>query len=296
MSNCLFPPTRVVGRRSFRTPATSHRPTIASRRLVELRGGGDNEVAFNAYEWCVNLGAPAALVAGAVLATLYESVRGGALEVREGDGRYARLAKKVTTLLLLSAFALQIASIFVTTVTGTVLLSRDWTDVPTEAAAPLALLREQYEFEYLTSRLSFLQGLINWLAGVALDFTIPSEGASETARRMNAFGAALMLTLIVLLISFYNAHMTFYRNYYEMLSRWAVVFTQRFFLGWRERPLFWLYVPAMIGSLYLGIAALTLEKGQLLSCSALFGGREGLVTTLGRFHGRDDNANHKKLD
>lgn len=134
VSNCLFPPTRVVGRRSFRTPATSHRPTIASRRLVELRGGGDNEVAFNAYEWCVNLGAPAALVAGAVLATLYESVRGGALEVREGDGRYARLAKKVTTLLLLSAFALQIASIFVTTVTGTVLLSRDWTDVPTEAA------------------------------------------------------------------------------------------------------------------------------------------------------------------
>lgn len=60
--------------------------------LVTLRGGGDEFIDV-AYGWCVNLGAPAALVAGAVIATIYENIRQGDLEVKRGDTPYVKYAK-----------------------------------------------------------------------------------------------------------------------------------------------------------------------------------------------------------
>jgi hypothetical protein len=78
----------------------------------------------DAYGWCCSLGAPSALVAAAVVATIYENIHSGDLEIVASDGRWVQLGKKLTRLLLLSAFALETMSIFVTTVTGTMLLSR----------------------------------------------------------------------------------------------------------------------------------------------------------------------------
>ena len=64
-------------------------------------------------------------------------------------------------------------AIFVTTVTGTMLLSRtlDYMDevVPvTLETTPLAFLRSNFEFEYLTARIAFLQGVLNWMTAIAL--------------------------------------------------------------------------------------------------------------------------------
>jgi hypothetical protein len=217
--------------------------------LVTLRGGGvDGETVAAAYGWCINLGAPAALVAGAVVATLYENVRGGALEVQKGDSTYVRVAKTLTGMMLLSSFALQIVSIFITTVMGTMLLSRDFSDLKTTSTTALAFLREHFEFEYLTSRISFLQGLLNWIAGVALEHSIPRKGEGSKARKLDRFVSISLTTLIVLLLSFYNSHMTFYDNYFEMLSRWFHVTRKRFFTYYR--PLMWFYIPGVIGSFY----------------------------------------------
>jgi hypothetical protein len=141
------------------TATTDSSMMIPSSPLLMLRGGGGDgtELVDAAYGWCCNLGAPSALVAGAVVATMYENIRGGVMEIQKDDSVYARRAKKMTSALLISAFALQIVSIFVTTVTGTMLLSKDMSNVEVTATTALGFLREHFEFEYLTSRLSFLQ-------------------------------------------------------------------------------------------------------------------------------------------
>ena len=164
------------------------------------------ELASRAFSWCVFLGAPSSLVAGATVATLYENFRKGALDVFDDDTPYVAFAKKATNLLLVGAFGLQIVSIFVTSVMGTMLLTRDFTDLPLKfgtflVSTPLGFLRHYFEFEYLTARICFLQGLINWLGGVALEHTIPRAHKGRAGREMDQFVASTLSTLLVLLLS-----------------------------------------------------------------------------------------------
>jgi hypothetical protein len=75
-----------------RSPIQKKKPVPSS--LVTLRGGGD-EFVGQAYDWCINLGAPAALVAGALIATIYENIRVCDLEVKRGDTPYVKYASKL---------------------------------------------------------------------------------------------------------------------------------------------------------------------------------------------------------
>jgi hypothetical protein len=226
--------------------------------VTRFRGGGgdNNEYVDTAYGWCMNLGGPAALVAGAVVATLYESMRGGELVVQGKDTRYVKFAKHLTTFLLMTAFAFQIISIFVTTVTGTMLLSRD-ANAASTATSALGYLREHFEFEYLTARVSFLQGILNWLGAVAVENTIPRQGEGRATIKMKQFVASSIFTLILLLLSFYNAHMTFYSNYFQLVSRWIKIASDRFLWHWPPRPLALLFVPSGILTCALGIRTLS---------------------------------------
>jgi hypothetical protein len=91
--------------------------------LTQIRGGSvDLEMASEAFAWCSNLGAPAALVAGAVLVTLGET-REEMAPMRKDTAKVRRF-KQLQRFLLLSAFALETISIFATTVTGTMLLTQ----------------------------------------------------------------------------------------------------------------------------------------------------------------------------
>ena len=127
---------------------TTSKTAVAAVVASSLRGGvSDDVLASEAFQWCSNLGAPAALVAGAVLATL-SSTR-NELTPLETDGHGAQLRKKICRVrsyvkeyiiakaassmmlssfqisrclallqfLLLSAFAFEVFCIFVTTVT-----------------------------------------------------------------------------------------------------------------------------------------------------------------------------------
>ena len=89
---------------------------------IELSGllYDSTSTAFDAWEWTANLGAPAALVAGSVLVTLSETRP--SLAPKKTDVQWVRAAKQLCRLLLLSSFALEVVSIFVGTVTGSVLL------------------------------------------------------------------------------------------------------------------------------------------------------------------------------
>lgn len=232
--------------------------------VAPLLRGGDADFALDliddAYTWCTNLGAPAALVAGAVVATLYETMRAGDLEPQVNDGKWVALAKKLTRLLLLSAFALEVMSIFVTTVTGTMLYSRT---VPvmqkvrkvTAGTTALSFLRDNFEFESLTASISFLQGLLNWLAAIGLSHAIPAQDENKSTRRVNRFVAASLWTTILVMLKFYNSHLTFYANYGVMLKKWFVLTCTKFVFVWPLKPLTYLLLPSLAATLYTGFVA-----------------------------------------
>lgn len=222
-----------------------------------LRGGGQVELLQEAASWCNDLGAPSALVAGAVVATLYETAHSGNMEIQPDDSRLVAMGKKVTRFLLLSAFALETISIFVTSVTGTMLLSRPIASLPapevTESTTTLEFLRNNFEFEYLTARICFLQGLLNWLAAIGLDHAIPTGETPET-RKVNIFVASSLLTTILIMLAFYNRHLTFYTNYLDMLHDWFSLLVKRFV--WSPKPMALLVWPSLLLTLYSGYLAL----------------------------------------
>ena len=230
--------------------------SVAWLVATTLRGGqvSDDTLAAEAFDWCAQLGAPATLVAGAVLATLSQTRN--ELIPHKNDRTWIRVAKKGCRTLLLSSFALEVFCIFVTTVTGTMLLSHG--DSPAGAHAgihyhsPMGFLSHNHEFEYLTSRVTFLQGLLNWLAAVALEVFIPKLGEGVAARKMNLFISSSLISMIIMIIKLYNDHMTFYHNYGEMLWRYLKVTWLRYFWNWPMRPLSVVAIPWIFLSLVLG--------------------------------------------
>jgi hypothetical protein len=246
--------------------------------ITALRGGSNSD-AFgvnvapdlehlidDAYSWCCSLGAPSALVAAAVVATIYENMHSGDLEIDRSDSGWVQLGKKMTRLLLLSAFALETLSIFVTTVTGTMLLSRKHEQMfitSKDVTTPLEFLKENFEFEYLTASITFLQGLMHWLAAIALGHVLPSPGDAPdtpTEAALNKFIAWGMGTLILLMISFFNNHITFYKHYGSMLMRWFYVTLHGHVFGigvWPPRLMSLALMTTLGASLYYGYMSLT---------------------------------------
>jgi hypothetical protein len=249
------PPIRPLARISRQR---AHTELGSINWLAVLRGGAetisDDALSAEAFGWLSNLGAPAALVAGAVLATL-SSTRED-LSPRKEDKSWIRVAKKGCRALLLSSFAMEVFCIFVTTVTGTMLLSHR--DMPAGLHAgihyhsAMGLLKHNWEFEYLAARVTFLQGLLNWLLAIALEMYIPKVNEGVAARKMNLFISSSLVSMIILMVKFYNDHMTFYNNYFQMLWRFLSVTFNRYFWQFPPRPLSILAVPWIITSFVLG--------------------------------------------
>ena len=79
--------------------------------------------------------------------------------------------------MLLGPFACEVLCVFVSTVTGTMLLSSgEGTARRQESCGTghMGFLQANHEFEYLTCRLSFLNGLLSWLGAVALKYDPPT--------------------------------------------------------------------------------------------------------------------------
>ena len=104
--------------------------------------------AFDAWEWTNAIGAPAALVAGAVLVTLSETRENTA--PRKTDTRRTRFLKLSMRFLLLTSFALEVVSIFTATITGTVLLGQsEHASIARKMIgydAPLQLMKHHHEY------------------------------------------------------------------------------------------------------------------------------------------------------
>jgi hypothetical protein len=233
----------------------------------------DQSLLFNTWEWCANLGSPAALVAGAVLATLIDGRE--SLAPVQTDTYGTRLLKKWCRFLLLSSFGLEVISIFVTTVTGTMLLSMGdvmsvkVAPVNTNFITPIGFLMHNFEFEFLTARICFLQGLFNWLASVAFEILIPKSGESKSVRYMNRFISSSLVTIIIGMLSFLNSHLYFYVNYGNMLRRYAVVCFQKYFCP--PTVMSFVLIPAVLITIIFGIQAFMsppMDDGQPESACA----------------------------
>jgi hypothetical protein len=240
---------------SLSQPSTLSTTTQLQARFFNGRCFGGMELAnvfydststaFDAWEWTANMGAPAALVAGAVLVTLSETRE--QLVPRRRDTKKVRFLKRAMRLLLLSSFALEVVSIFVGTMTGSVLLGHGTAKKLVGYEAPLQLLHHHHEFEYVMTQICFLQGLFNWLGAVAVEFLLPKATETKSARRMNRGLACWLLSLILWMLAFYNNHLSFYSDYATMLWRFLVLFCKDYTLFQTPfRPLSLLYVPAFM--------------------------------------------------
>lgn len=214
-------------------------PNPRSSTKTDLQAGSIDDLIKDAFEWNANLGAPAALVAGAVIATF--SDKREELTSTPSDAKWVKISKSLCRFLLLSSFCLQVMCIFVTTVTGTMLLSYGSGSTRSVATqtykSALGLLSKNFEFEYLTARITFIQGLLHWLGAVGIETLLPGENDTEKTKYINKFFASTFLTLMVLMLAFYNSHMTFYKNYAHMLTRYGKVFWKRLVWRWPIRPL-----------------------------------------------------------
>mmetsp|Transcript_60443 Transcript_60443/g.148319 ORF Transcript_60443/g.148319 Transcript_60443/m.148319 type:complete len:353 (-) Transcript_60443:167-1225(-) len=213
----------------------------------------DMSTAFDAWEWTANMGAPAALVAGAVLVTLSETRE--QLVPRRFDKKWIRFLKRLMRLLLLSSFAMEVVSIFVGTMTGSVLLGHgSAASVGKKLAgyeSPLQLLHHHHEFEYLMTQICFLQGLFHWLGAVACEFLLPKPTETKSARRMNRGLACWLVSLIFWILAFYNNHLNFYSDYATMLWRFVVLFKRDYTLFQTPiRPMSLLYAPSFLLSTF----------------------------------------------
>ena len=106
----------------------------------------DTSTAFEAWEWTSNMGAPAALIAAAVLVTLSETRLDSS--PKKLDKSWTRFLKRTMRFLLLSSFAFEVASIFVGNMTGSMLLGKGPQTCAKKLAgyaSPLQLLHHHYE-------------------------------------------------------------------------------------------------------------------------------------------------------
>lgn len=199
---------------------------------------------------------------GAVIDKLYDKLDDDSLTAKKGDTNMVIFLKRMCGFLLLSAFALQVVSIFVTTITGTMLLtladrSPSEIAIKTASMSSLGFLRENFEFEYLTSRITFLQGLINWLASIAIEFVIPKENKSVSKQKRDKAAGAILTTTILMIFSFYNGHANFYKNYFDMLCTWGKLLIKKYFVSKPLQVLPLLIVPGVFYSSYLLFEAFT---------------------------------------
>jgi hypothetical protein len=136
------------------TYLTSLSPSSSLRAIPRIFGTvewsdvlyDDTSVAFDAWEWTAGMGAPSALIAAAVLVTLSETRLKTAPQPQ--DKPWIRFTKQLMRFLLMTSFGLEVASIFVGNMTGSMLLGHGPQTAATKLVgylSPLQLLRHHHE-------------------------------------------------------------------------------------------------------------------------------------------------------
>eukprot|EP00746_Dinoflagellata_sp_MGD_P099415 gnl/MRDRNA2_/MRDRNA2_40431_c0_seq1.p1 gnl/MRDRNA2_/MRDRNA2_40431_c0~~gnl/MRDRNA2_/MRDRNA2_40431_c0_seq1.p1 ORF type:complete len:232 (+),score=30.35 gnl/MRDRNA2_/MRDRNA2_40431_c0_seq1:40-735(+) len=174
-----------------KTMETAKVKATVKRAMVEVDTGSTDQ-SSNAYQWMTDKQTPAALVGGAAIASFFELKNH--LKPELGDSKLVRLTKSMVVLFLLASFACEISCVYVCTVTSTMLLGNanrhGNVTLNTFDSSPIGMLHRELEFEYLSIRIGFFQGILNWLVAMGLQMTLPlfnraeMDRMSEKARRL----------------------------------------------------------------------------------------------------------------
>lgn len=216
-----------------------------------------------ASDWLLGIAGPTSLVAGAAAASLFELLNSSENLPRSSDTGWVRCVKLCSISLMAASFALSIVVTLVTTVTSTQLLSLGGGAESLKegfsalAATPTALLEREMELEYIVVRAGFFQSLLNWLLAICLQFLVPESaerqqdlgGGSETTNNVHEIVRArqhsrlvrarrklrlavfcAMIGMIVMLLAFYNHHLTYFENYAQMVRRLGQLLLERYVL------------------------------------------------------------------
>ena len=93
--------------------------------------------------------------------------------------------------------------------------------------------------EYVACRLFFLQGLLNWLGAIGLGL-VRDDKDSKSLASTKAFKSSIgscIFGIMVMIIAFYNHHLTFYNNYLHMVWRFFYLAFKRYYVNWPPRSL-----------------------------------------------------------
>jgi hypothetical protein len=255
-SNVARPPSFLP--RSL-TKKSTDSSVLATDIMFKLRGGDQAAtMVAMAGDWVGSLAGPASIISGAVLSNLYQNMRADAeLSVQPGDTALIRTAKKLTKFLLTSAFAMVISCIFFSLITRSMLMALPPAALAKikvhEQSTPMSVLRENFEFEYLTCQLLIGQGLLNWLASIALTFGIPRANQPVSVRKMNQFISSVVFCMMLVMISFFNNHLIHYPNYLAMLMRWMHIMFRRFIWHYPLLPMAYIIGPIFALTVYRGL-------------------------------------------
>jgi len=225
-------------------------------------------MSVQAYEWTINIGTPATLVAGAALATLLETSLSQGLKLDPTDPHWLRATKKACVLLLLLAFGTEICVVFMSTVLGTVLLTggsadpgtggQRWGSFNPVADSAMGLLHREMEFEYLFISVGFVQGLLNWLLAIGMRFAVQAAEDDRDIVHIESRQLQIGITLSIaalglFLLSFYNQHLDFKGNYLHVLGRLCYLFFQKYLTPasswWPPQPIPLLMLPIVVMAL-----------------------------------------------
>jgi len=247
-----------------------HQPVLSAFRLPSVFGTvefrdvlyDDTSSAFDAWEWTSNMGAPAALIAAAVLVTLSETRAG--TTINKTDEPWTRFLKRMMRFSLMTSFALEVTSIFVGNMTGSMLLGHGAQTCAKKMAgycSALQLLHHHFEFEYLIVQISFLQGLIHWLFAVICELLLEKTGETAPDAWLNKCLASWLFSLVLFIMAFYNDHINFYSDYASMIRRFFVLL----FKNYRFRPMSLMYLPSLFYSFVLTWKAFSDDDEQVSS-------------------------------
>jgi hypothetical protein len=103
-------------------------------------------------------------------------------------------------------------------------------------------------FEFLTTQITFLQGLLNWLGAVTVELILPKPKETTSAKRLNKALAAWLISFTLWMLAFYNSHVNFYSDYACMLKRFFVLFFRRYIFDKPIGPMTFLYAPSFLVS------------------------------------------------
>lgn len=179
----------------------------------------------DAVNWASQLTAPASLVAGGLLTTI-----GFGFEERlsEQDSSREVFQKQVIRVLIVSAFALEVMSIFAACLIITSLLHVGPAAAEGFKGSAIEFLRAEFEVEYLATGVGFLQGLLQWLAAAALHLSLHEK--DYVTRKTNQFLSCTVAGLVLTMIGMLNERVAFYGSYVGMLARCGQLLWENLFM------------------------------------------------------------------